>query len=143
MSRYAYAAQRRAERDARETREARGLPHHPDGTGWATCIACQGSGSHEFNLSPDNDPQCDDFETCATCDGTGYVPDGRGPDLLMQLQARRLSYRWSFLTDFAYRSARRRAMCPVSGLALADMRALATRCVTEVVARVLEMRGAA
>lgn len=132
LSRSAYEAQRRAERDRREARTERGLPHHPDGSGWATCQKCDGAGDHEFNLSPNNDPQWDDFETCVDCGGTGYVPDGRGPDPLLLMRARRIPRRWSGLNDFAYQSARRRAMCPVSGLAQADMLALATRCVTAV-----------
>lgn len=129
LSRSAYAAQRRAERDARDMRTERGLPHHPDASGWAVCPACEGDGSHDRNDSPLNDPQCGYTVRCGTCYGDGYVRDGRAPDLLLALRdARAAALRGR--EAFVYESLRRRAMCPVSGLAQADMLAMATRCVT-------------
>lgn len=113
----AYATARREARDAMDPREYRGLPAHPDGSGWATCPDCDGIGAHTHNdTNPYGygpDPQCDYDVDCDRCSGTGQLCDGRGPDPLIELRNAR-SYRRLLDSDrFAYTAARLRSMSPV------------------------------
>ena len=115
--RASYEAQRRKERDTRVCREERGLPHHPDGSGWAMCPACQGAGEHVHNDSHCNDPQDEYPVECDTCLGEGIVDDG-GRDALIVMRAERHQHRWwgrEPIRAIAYASARKRAMRPVLG----------------------------
>jgi DnaJ-class molecular chaperone len=39
------------------------------------CTECEGEGELILNSDPCNDPQCEYFETCWMCNGTGKVED--------------------------------------------------------------------
>lgn len=89
VTRAEYFEARRVARTMRPTREERGLPRHPDGTGRADCPECEGAGEHTVNLSPDRDPQCEEEITCSGCAGLGWVPDGPRDPILDLRELRR------------------------------------------------------
>lgn len=134
------------------------------------CPDCDGWGVHESNASSINDPQCHDQIDCAICDGSGvleasyaeglsgdYQPwDGplgktaigvaaqkRGTDPLLDMGRLREERGHPFGGSFYYGIYRKRAMRKCSGLAMADMRAMATRCVTATAEAVDAWRRAA
>jgi hypothetical protein len=116
MNRAAYQAQRQA----RPSREERGLPQHPASDGLVTCPCCDGRG--EFTIGQSMDPQSWDTESCATCNGFGVVPDGRGPDPLLVMRQQR-SVRNAIWKRSRYHEARAAAMRSIYRLPLADARA--------------------
>lgn len=147
MTKREYLAQRAASRSMGLTREERGLSHHPDGSGTHVCPDCEGAGETIHNdTNPHgfgSDPQCDEPVRCSTCMGSGEIADGVR-EVLGELRAARYRMRLRLKgARFFYVSARRRAFMPVSGLAMADMLAKATRCVTETERGVAAMRDAA
>ena len=139
----------------------------PDCEGWGV-IQLNTSNPHGYGP----DPQLDHDEDCIACDGSGvivasyakgeregYTPwDGltgrviegvraakRESDILVRLADRRMRKVKNdpFRDDFYYGIYRMRAYRKCSGLAQADMLAMATRCVTETECGVAAMREAA
>lgn len=114
MSRFQYLADRAWTRQHRADRVAQGLPHHPDGTGWATCPECKGECEFIRNDSPDGDPQCEYPVPCHLCGGDGEVADGHeDPLLTMRRHRRQMRTAWRASPGFAsvmYRLDRERAM---------------------------------
>lgn len=133
---YAYRHALRAE----ETRAERGLPRHPDGSGWAMCPDCEGAGEITINETNPHghgpDPQCDESVDCLRCIG-GEIADGHADPIASLAGLRR---RYAFFRAFpsrenykiAYERARRIAFVRCSGIVQADMLAMSTRCVNRV-----------
>lgn len=100
----------------RETpRTDRGLPHHPDGTGFADCPDCKGTGLY----CPPSDPSGESDVPCATCHGDGRIPDGwRDPLMVM-----RVTRRWRDMPASGrdYTLARGKALRPSVGIAQLHM----------------------
>ena len=147
MGKTEYRTKRRRARDKNPSREERGLSHHPDGSGTHVCPDCEGAGETIHNdTNPHgfgSDPQCDEPVRCNTCMGSGEIADGVR-EVLSELHAARYRLRLRLKgARFSYESARRRAFMPVSGLAMAEMLAKATRCATETERGVAAMRVAA
>ena len=119
------------EQQARRTREDRGLPHHPDGTGWAACPACDGMGeTYRENVNP----QMQDAIECRECNGTGCIPDGISDPLLDMREPRP----WASCLDscrLRYTRARRRAMQPCAGISRLSMVETALQTFTPATAR--------
>jgi len=84
-TRTAYKAWLRRERDLYGRREEHDLPHHPDGTGWANCACCGGTGMHYH----DRDRTGQSDVPCTLCRGDGVVRDGRRDVLVEMREARR------------------------------------------------------
>jgi len=127
-----YQAIRQHKRDAVDCREKRGLPLHP-ANGFIDCPACDGLGEHTRNDSDIGDPQCEYGVTCGACGGTGEVQDGLIDPLLLVAKYRAGRFTWA-MSDLRrterqhqYRLYRERAMKGCTGLAVADLRALAAR----------------
>ncbi len=117
MTRAAYLEARRVSRDMRPTREERGFPHHPDGTGRADCPECEGSGEVIVNLTDPHgygpDPQCDEPITCARCAGNGWVPDGHRDPILDLRQARKNALTRRPVACLVYGRIKQRVTSPV------------------------------
>lgn len=85
MNRASWNTQRRRVRDSYPSRADRGLPHHPDGSGLATCPRCYGSGV----LDRDHwHPELCTSPTCSLCAGSGTIADGYRDPLLRLHYAR-------------------------------------------------------
>lgn len=86
-SRATYQAKRQHARSLADCRTDRGLPHHPDGSGFAACAVCEGAGELMVTC---NDPQDDYPEPCtnSACDD-GYVADGHVDPLIVLRGMRR------------------------------------------------------
>ncbi len=85
MNRANWNTQRRRVRDSYPSRADRGLPHHPDGSGLATCPRCGGCGA----IDRDHwQPELCTSATCSLCDGYGYIADGYRDPLLRLRYAR-------------------------------------------------------
>ena len=85
MNRASWYARRHEVRDAYPSREDRGLPKHPDGSGLATCPRCSASGV----IDRDHwQPELCTSTTCSLCDGSGYIADGYRDPLLRLRYAR-------------------------------------------------------
>lgn len=114
MSRFQYLADRAWTRRNRPERTAQGLPHHPDGSGWADCLHCEGAGEFIHNDSHLRDPQCDYPVPCDRCWGEGFVADGHEDPLLAMRRLRiRMRQSWRRSPGYAstlYRLERERAM---------------------------------
>ena len=118
MTRAAYLEARRVSRDMRPTREERGFPHHPDGTGRADCPDCEGAGEHTVNLSEDRygrgpDPQCEESLTCVRCAGLGWVSDGHRDPIRDLREARTKSLSRRPGAAYVYGRIRQRVVSPV------------------------------
>lgn len=119
VNRAAYEADRAWTRRNRATREDQGLPHHPDGTGWATCPDCGGDGIAEtVNDSAIGDPAFERDVGCERCYREGMVPDGHeDPFWAMRRNRTRMRQSWRLSPGFAstlYRLDRATAMKPVT-----------------------------
>lgn len=85
MNRASWNAQRRRVRDSYPSRADRGLPHHPDGSGLATCPRCSGTGV----IDRDHwQPELCTSSTCSLCCGEGTTADGYRDPLLRLRYAR-------------------------------------------------------
>jgi hypothetical protein len=84
MTRYEYQERRLAARMSLR-RTDRGLPHHPDGSGLATCPRCAGAGVTDHDHWQ---PELCTSSTCSLCDGSGYIADGYRDPLLRLRYAR-------------------------------------------------------
>ena len=104
------------------TRESQGLPHHPSGTGWATCSVCDGHG----DVCMDGDRTGERALPCTACSGHGFVPDGE-PDPLIEMHDARLwrDMPWSGRQYAVHRCI---AMRPSIGLLQLAMVERAIRC---------------
>jgi len=114
VNRAQYLADRAWTRQHRADRGAQGLPHHPDGSGWATCPECGGDGSFVRNDSAIGDPQQEYDVHCHLCAGEGEIPDGH-EDLLHAMRRHRMQMRQSWrrtpgFSAMVYRRTRERAM---------------------------------
>ena len=90
MNRSSWNIQRRRARDSYPSREDRGLPRHPNGSGLAACPRCTGNGVIDsYHYAPD---LCT-FATCSCCAGSGYVDDGYRDPLLDLRYARQHRHR--------------------------------------------------
>lgn len=117
MNRAEYQAQREGARFQSLCREERNLPHHPDGSGSATCPVCQGAGEIEFNNTNPHgygpDPQCDDCAPCPNPDCLdGYVKDGEADPILSLRSLRRESIARRPFAHARYSEARARTYRP-------------------------------
>jgi len=84
MTRYEYQERRLAARMSLR-RTDHGLPHHPDGSGLATCPRCYGTGA----IDRDHwQPELCTSATCSLCCGSGYIADGYRDPLLRLRYAR-------------------------------------------------------
>ena len=101
----------------------------------ATCPDCDGAGE-SVELHYTRDPQLEESVSCDKCGGSGEVEVWVDPLIRMKRA------KWNRANGW-YAVYRRQAMRPVSGLAMADMRAMATRCVTASDAAVAAWRRAA
>lgn len=114
MTRSQHLADRAWTRQHRADRGAQGLPHHPDGSGWATCPECKGAGEQMLNASSIDDPQCQYPVPCFYCWGEGSVADGHeDPLLAMRRHRTRMRQSWRRSPGYAstlYRLDRERAM---------------------------------
>lgn len=94
---------------------------------FSACPKCEGAGetihndTNPYGYGPD--PQCDEPARCDECNGAGEVETWVDPLLAMKRAKWNRGNGW-------YATLRMRAMRPVSGLVMADMRAMAARCVT-------------
>lgn len=124
-------------------REGAGLLPHPENA-QIDCPTCEGAGEWIEHTA---DPQDEVPTTCDRCMGSGTIIDGHvDPLILLHSKRWRLQFRClgnRAIAQFAYESMRRRAYKPCCGLAMADMRAMAARCVNETERGVALMRGAA
>lgn len=97
-----------------------------------TCPECEGGGevtvndTNPYGYGPD--PQCDEFFPCENCGGSGEVETWVDPLIAMK-RAKWNCAKWNRANGW-YEIFRMRAMRRCSGLAQADVLALATRCVT-------------
>lgn len=121
-------------------REGNKLPKHP-ANAWITCPDCEGCGETGGYWRSEDDWVS---ETCRRCDGACEIVDGF-IDPLLEMRRLRLygvkpspgKFRLAHThPDFAnkrwlYGHTRRVAMRPVSGIAQAEMLAMAMRCVNE------------
>lgn len=117
MSRSEYLEARRTARDLRPTRAERGLPAHPDGSGWVVCPDCDGAGEHVRNDSHVRDPQCEYEVTCSTCGGDGELTDSVRDPILQLRRARELVRYGSRSEPFnhiRYGAIRQRVVSPVA-----------------------------
>lgn len=126
MTRAGYSAARRQARDKADTREDRGLPHHP-ANDWIDCPECGGGGSHTRNDSWNRDPQCEYDVECCRCCGEGEIEDGH-IDPLLRIRRLRVRARWTWSRRqgsnvFAYRRLRAQFNGKSFGYALLDARA--------------------
>lgn len=111
---------------SQDCREDAGLPQHP-ANAWINCPVCDGTGETDVVW------YCEDAYTCnvcTRCSGNGELLDGH-EDPLLALQRTRQRRNWAGKhAAHHYELARLVAMRPQCGLSMADMRAMATRCVT-------------
>lgn len=118
MTRSQYLTDRLWSRQNRATRADQGLPHHPDGTGWAQCPACEGAGEFTANASSNGDPQCEYPVPCDRCCGEGEIADGHeDPLLAMRRHRTRMRQSWRKSPGYVstlYRLDRAAAMKPVT-----------------------------
>lgn len=132
ITRSGYQGMRQNIRDRELSREERGLPQHP-ANAFVSCPDCFGTGEHMRNDSANGDPQTEYPVTCGACGGTGELQDGIVDPLLLVAKYRKGRFSWA-MSDFRrterlhqYRLYRARAMKGCTGLAVADLRALAAR----------------
>ena len=98
MNRTAWNAQRQAHRSA-SPRALRGLPHHPNGTGYADCAECNGTGAIDV---PHWNPECETSYTCSACAGRGTIADGHRDPLLRLRHARQPWVRRKDPTNYSH-----------------------------------------
>lgn len=118
IARIRYETARMVERAGRETREERGLPHHPDGTGYATCPDCQGAGEHIVNDTDPHgygpDPQRDEEVECPRCRGEGEIEDGHADPILLLRRYRRERLTRRPLASYFYGAVLQRVITPAT-----------------------------
>lgn len=103
-----YMLDRLGKRLSAGQRTDRGLPHHPDGSGFAVCPRCFGTGVIDHGHWH---PELWTSSICTLCDGSGFIDDGYRDPLLRLREARKRSlyrrdpeaYRWLRLFCFASR----------------------------------------
>lgn len=137
MNRAQYEARRRQLRDAWGKREDHGLPHHPDGSGWAPCIECKGTGTWFHPRGPSGEFD----EPCDACGGNGVIPDGHRDALLIMHDTRK----WRFLSSSGplYSAAHTVAVRPALGMAQLRMVEAAIGCDVTTRSLLTSMRRAA
>lgn len=124
MNQPEYQTRLRADREAAGKREDRGLPHHPDGTGFADCPDCHGTGTwfHPRGSSGEFD------EPCTKCGGSGVILDGHRDPLTIMHATRK----WRFMPmcgpDYSF--ARTRSARHPLGMVQLRMHEAAIRCDT-------------
>lgn len=80
-----YETTRRKSREQEGPRVERGLPHHPDGSGLASCPHCSGNGVIDIAHWQ---PELCTSTACSLCDGSGLIADGYRDPLLRLRYAR-------------------------------------------------------
>lgn len=88
-TRASYTAWLRRERDMYGRREEHGLPHHPDGSGFADCPECHGTGMWFHPRGPSGEFD----EPCNKCGGSGVILDGHRDPLTIMHATRK----WRFM----------------------------------------------
>ena len=94
-----YETTRRKAREQAGKRTDRGLPHHPDGSGFASCPRCECTGVIDHGHWH---PEMWTSSTCSLCCGSGFLDDGYRDPLLRLRDARKRrnrlrdpeAYRW-------------------------------------------------
>ncbi len=112
-ARLAHAAKRWNARNLHGTRVERGLPHHPDGSGFAPCPDCEGGGEVVAHDAHGHGPECEYPVTCGRCVGAGEVRDGHVDPILLMRQARQDRCKWGAAGAMHYGRALVRAYSPV------------------------------
>lgn len=115
MNRASWNAQRRRVRDSYPSRADRGLPAHPDGSGFCVCRECNGTGSIDV---AHNNPECEASYTCSACGGDGSIVDGHRDPLLRLRYARQRRVRTA--NPSGYRYLRQLCAVPVWQLRLIE-----------------------
>jgi hypothetical protein len=104
-------------------RTERGLPAHPDPSGFVDCLVCKGTGIH-FGFCPSGE----DDEPCDACHGEGIVRDGDRDPLIELHEARSGRDLESGHYAARYRAWRKYAMRPSLGLSQLHMVEAAIGC---------------